>query len=67
MQADEERLLGKRKSLCSLFYKGSIVSIWLGFVVDKVALGQDFLQVFRFFRQYHSIRAPYSISNMGDE
>jgi hypothetical protein len=32
----------------------------VGFVMDRVALGQVFLQGLRFPRQYHPINAPYS-------
>jgi hypothetical protein len=37
------------------------MTLHVGFVVDKVALGQIFLRVIQFSRQYHSTAAPYSL------
>jgi hypothetical protein len=37
-------------------------AVHMGYVVDKVALGQAFLRVFRFFScQYHSTTVSYSL------
>jgi hypothetical protein len=40
----------------------------MGFVVDKVALGQAFLEVYQFTHQYHFTKAPHTHSPyLGDE
>jgi hypothetical protein len=36
----------------------SRIRVWVGFLVDKVALGQVFLRVLRFSRQYNSTVLP---------
>jgi len=41
-------------------------SVHAGFVVDKVALGQDFLQILQFSCQYHS-PWPHTLYHLGDE
>jgi hypothetical protein len=50
------RLLVSLSPLRPRFMSGSVI---MGFVVDKVTLGQVSLQV-QFSHQYHSTRAPYS-------